>query len=207
MSGHSGTRSDNLGIWIRGWDLLISAALLVGAFAMVRLDAVVQLRALATDKAYFEGKPLLLDAYRWGYSYDTVRNHLRALGEEGRSFYAHDFMSAYDLALSLFLLTFSILFVLYATQADKLHALGLPRWARRFLLIPPVLQFGFDVFENRLLRVLVEEYPRLSMKVVEQAAQMTQLKWSMIFLNSLILLGLGGYTVYQWIARPGNAAS
>lgn len=202
MPGHSGARSDNFGVWIRGWDLLISAALLVGAFLMVRLDAVVQLRALATEKAYFEGKPLLLDAYRWGYSYDTVRNHLRALGEEGRTFYAHDFMAVYDLALSLFLLTFSILFVLYATQQDKFHALGMPGWLRKVLLIPPLLQFGFDVFENMLLKMLVEEYPKLSVKGVEQAAQMTQLKWSMIFLNALLLLGLGGYTVYQWIARP-----
>lgn len=206
MSGHSGARSDSLGLWIRGWDLLISALLLVGAYLMVRLDAVVQLRALATEKAYFEGKPLLLDAYRWGYSYDTVRDHLRALGEEGRSFYAHDFMSVYDLALSLFLLTFSILFVLYATQTANLSALGMPGWIRKVLLIPPVLQFAFDVVENRLLRMLIEEYPRLSTKVVEQAAQMTQLKWSMIFLNALILLGLGGYTVYQWISPPKPAA-
>lgn len=202
MSGQTGARSDSLGLWIRGWDLLIAAVFLVGAFLMVRLDATVQLRALATEKTYFEGRPLLLDTYRWGYSFETVRDHLRALGEEGRSFYAHDFIPVYDLALSLFLLTFMILFVLYATQAEKLYAIGLPGWCRKLLLVPPVLQFGFDVAENMLLRRLIEEFPRLSVKVVEQAAQMTQLKWSMIFVNTLILLGLGGFTVYHWIARP-----
>jgi len=206
MSGQTGTRPDRLGLWIRGWDLLIAAAFLVGAFLMVRLDAVVQLRALATETGYFQAKPLLLDTYRWGYSFETVRDHLRALGEEGRSYYAYDFMAVYDLALSLFLLTFMILFVLYATQADKLHALGLPGWCRKLLLVPPVLQFGCDVAENLLLRKLIEEFPRLSSRVVEQASQMTQLKWSMIFLNSLILLGLGAYTLYQWIARPAPTA-
>lgn len=202
MAGQTPSKSDTLGVWIRCWDLMLAAALLVGAFLMVRLEAVVQLRALATDKAYFAAKPLLLDTYRWGYSFETVREHLRALGADGRDYYAHTFVPVYDLALSLFLLTFMLLFILYATQSEKYDALGLPSWVRKVLLVPPVLQFLFDVGENVLLRTLIAEFPRIEPEVVLRASFFTQLKWAMIFVDALIILGLAGYTLYQWLGRP-----
>lgn len=191
-----------LGIWVRFWDVAIAFALMVAAFLWVRLDAVVQMRGMAAEKAWFQDKPLLLDAHRRGYSFETVRDHLRALGDKGRSFYAHDFIPIHDLALSLLLLTFMILFILYATQSDRYHALGFPTWVRKLLLVAPILQFCFDVGENLLLRSLITEFPRLDPEVVQRASLFTRLKWAALFVNWLILAGLGGYTLYQWLARP-----
>lgn len=202
MAAKTGSRSDGLGIWIRFWDLLIFLALLIAAFLMVRLEAVPQLKALAAEKAYFADKPLLLDTHRRGYSFETVRDHLRALGPEGRDYYAHTFVPIYDLALSLFLMTFLILFILYATQSEKYHALGMPSWVRKLLLVAPVIQFLCDVGENVLLRTVIDGFPWIDPGVVARASLFTQLKWIAIFVNTLIILGLGGYTLYQWIARP-----
>ncbi|CAN0491085.1 unnamed protein product, partial [Phaeothamnion confervicola] len=129
----------------------------------------------------------LLDARRHGYSFETVRDHLHALGEDGRAYYAQSFLPVYDVALSLFMLTFTILFILYATQQDRYYAISLPGWLRRVLVIPPVLQFLFDVGENLSLRQLLEEFPRLSQKLVDAASQLTQWKWLMIYANTLIL--------------------
>lgn len=206
MAGEQGTKSDELGIWIRFWDLAIAFVLLIAAFLMVRLDAIPQLRSLAADQTYFNGKPLLLDTYRRGYSFEMVRDQLRALGGQGRDYYAHTFMPMHDLALSLFLLTFMVLFVLYATQADKHYAIGMPSWVRKVLLIPPVVQFLLDIGENFMLRSVIESFPWISVKVVDQASQLTQAKWFLIFINAMIMLGLGSYTVYQWLSRPAQKA-
>ena len=202
MASQTDAKSDGLGIWIRFWDLLIAFVLLVSAFLMVRLDAVPQLRALADNNAYFGGKPLLLDTYRRGYSFEMVRDHLHALGGPGRDYYAHTFMPMHDLALSLFLLTFMVLLILYATQNDKSHAIALPSWVRKVLLVPPLIQFLLDIGENYLLRMTIESYPWISAKVVQQASELTQAKWMAIFVNALIVLGLGSFTVYRWLARP-----
>ncbi len=206
MAGEQGTKSDELGIWIRFWDLAIAFVLLIAAFLMVRLDAIPQLRSLAADQTYFNGKPLLLDTYRRGYSFEMVRDQLRALGGQGRDYYAHTFMPMHDLALSLFLLTFMVLFVLYATQAGKHYAIGMPSWVRKVLLIPPVVQFLLDIGENFMLRSVIESFPWISVKVVDQASQLTQAKWFLIFINAMIMLGLGSYTVYQWLSRPAQKA-
>lgn len=206
MAGEQMTKSDGLGIWIRFWDLLAAFVLLIAAFLMVRLDAVPQLRSLAADQAWFNGKPLLLDTYRRGYSFEMVRDHLRALGGDGRDYYAHTFMPLHDLALSLFLLTFMVLFVLYATQTEKHHALALPSWSRKVLLIPPVVQFLLDIGENFMLRSVIDSFPWISVKVVDQASQLTQAKWTLIFINAVIVLGLGCYTIYQWLSRPAQKA-
>lgn len=200
-------KSDGLGIWVCGWDLLAAFAFLAVAFLMVRMEAVPQLAQLASDKGYFARTPLLLDAQRHGYSFETVRNHLHALGGEGRAFYAHSFLPLYDVALSLFLLTFSILFVLYATQSDRHYAISLPGWARRVLVIGPVLQFLFDVAENISLRQLMVEYPKISAKLVDAASQMTQAKWLLIYVNTLILIGLSAFTLYRLSARAPKDAS
>jgi hypothetical protein len=157
-------KSDGLGLWIRAWDLAIALALLVATFLMVRLDAVKELLAISTNKTYFAKTPLLLDAQRHGYTFETVNAHLNALGGEGRSYYAHTFLPLYDLALSVFLLTFTILFILYATQRDKHYAISLPGWMRRVLVIPPILQFLFDVAENYHLRDLIDDFPRIAPK-------------------------------------------
>ncbi len=202
MAGETTTKSDSLGIWIRFWDVALAAAFLVGAFLMVRLEAIPQLKTLAAEKTYFATKPLLLDTYRRGYSFETVRDHLRALGDNGRAYYAHDFIPIYDLALSLFLMTFMILFILYATQSDKYHAIGLPSWVRKVLLVAPVIQFLCDVGENVLLRMVIDSFPWIDAHIVARASIYTQLKWIAIFCNTLIILGLGGYTLYQWLARP-----
>jgi len=194
-----------LGVWVGIWDVVISFALLVGVFLLVRLSAVVQLRELAADKSYFATKPLLLDAHRRRYSFQTVRDHLHTIKEEGRSFYAHSFIPVYDIALSFFLLTFMIIFILYATQSDRHYALGLPRWVRFALLVPPVLQFLIDVGENLLLRELIASFPRLAPRVVEEASGLTQFKWMVLLVNWLIIGGLGSYTIYQWLAAPAQA--
>ncbi len=191
-------KPDELGLWIRASDLGIAFALLAAAFLMVRLDAVKELLALATNKDYFAKSPLLLDALRHGYSFETVNAHLNALGGEGRAYYAHMFLPLYDLALSVFLLTFSILFILYATQKDKDYAISLPGWSRRVLVIPPVLQFFFDVAENYHLRDLMDDFPRIAPKVVETASQLTQFKWMAIYVNTMILIALAAFTLYRW---------
>ena len=202
------SRSDALGRWIRGWDVLAAFALLAASFLLIRLEAVPQLAALATNKDYFSGparQPLLLDTYRQGYNFETVRDHLRALGEDGRAYYAHSFIPIYDTALSLFLLTFSILFILYATQPGKVHALELPPWARRLALLPPSLQFLFDIGENIALRQLMQDFPRINPKVVETASLLTQLKWLSIYATTAILLSLAAYSLYRSLtagARP-----
>lgn len=206
MAGETQARPDGLGIWIRFWDLLIAFALLIGAFLLVRLEAVPQLKGLAAEKAYFASKPLLLDTYRRGYSFETVRDHLRALGAEGRDYYAHSFVPIYDLALSLFILTFLVLFILYATQSDKHHALSISASTRKLLLVPPVLQFMFDVGENVLLRRIIDSFPWIDVDVVGLASLCSQLKWIAIFVNALIILGLGGYTLFQWMNRPAEKA-
>ena len=111
MADETGSKRDVLGGWIRGWDVLAAFVLLAASFLLVRLDAIPQLAALASDKGYFsgpDGRPLLLDTYRHGYAFESVRDHLRALGEDGRAYYGHTFIPVYDLALSLFLLTFSV---------------------------------------------------------------------------------------------------
>lgn len=191
-------KPDGLGLWIRAWDLAIAFALLAATFLLVRLDAVKDLMALSTNKGYFAKTPLLLDAQRHGYTFDTINAHFNALGGEGRSYYAHTFLPLYDLALSVFLLTFTILFILYATQRDKDYAISLPGWMRRVLVIPPLLQFLFDVGENFYLRDLLDDFPRIAPKVVETASQLTQLKWLMIYLNTMILIGLAAFTLYRW---------
>lgn len=206
MADDVGKRPDGFGIWIRGWDLVASFALLVAAYLLVRLDAVPQLLALAGDKSYFARKPLLLDTFRHGYGFDNVRDHLRALGEDGRAYYAHTYIPIHDLALSLFLLTFCILFILYATQMSKGHALWLPPWVRRLFMVPPVLQFLFDVGENLTLRQLMEDFPRVSVKVVEAASQFTQLKWFAIYVTTLILIGLAVFTFYRLLMVPDSDA-
>jgi hypothetical protein len=200
MADEAGPKRE-LGIWVRFWDVAIAFVLVVAAFLWIRLDAVVRLRELATEKAWFQANPPVLDAQRNGYAFDTVRDHLRALGEKGRDFYAHDFMPIYDLALSVLLLAFMILFILYATQSDRYHALGLPSWVRKLLLVAPVLQFCFDVGENYLLRSLIEDFPRLDAEIVQRASLMTRLKWLALYVNWLIVAGLGGYTLYQWLAH------
>lgn len=205
MATDTPSRADGLGIWIRFWDLAIAFALLIAAFLMVRLEAIPHLKSIAAEKAYFTVKPLLLDTHRRGYSFETVRDHLRALGAEGRDYYAHTFVPIYDLALSLFLMTFLILFILYATQSDKYHALGLPSWVRKLLVLAPVLQFLFDIGENMLLRSVIDSFPWIDVGVVQRASMFTTLKWIAIFVNTLIVLGLGGYTLYQWLARPDQA--
>lgn len=207
MAEETRRANNELGVWVRFWDLAVAFALLLAAFAY-RQDSVNHLRGLpdAADKAYFAGKPVLLDSYRSGYSFETVRDHLRALGAKGREFYAHDFMPITDLAATLFLMTFLILFILYATQSDKYHALGLPSWVRILLLLPPIAQFLFDVGENYLLRSLIADFPRLHPPSIETASLLTSLKWIAIFVNTLIVVGLGGYTFYQWIARPEQKA-
>jgi hypothetical protein len=206
MTGEAGKQSDGLGIWIRFWDLAIAFALMISAFLLVRLEAIPQLRAVAAEKTYFTGKPLLLDTYRRGYSFETVRDHLRALGDGGREFYANSFIPIYDVALSLFLMTFLILFVLYATQSNRYHAIGLPGWTRIVLLIVPVVQFLCDVGENVLLRSVIDSFPWIDAELVQRASFCTRLKWIAIFLNSMIFMGLGGYTLYQWLASPDRTA-
>jgi hypothetical protein len=205
MASETKPRTDGLGIWIRFWDLAAAFALVVAAFLMVRLEAIPQLRALVADKAYFTGKPLLLDQQRHGYGFETVRDHLRALGDEGRSYYAHSFVPIYDLALSLFLLTFMILFVLYATQTEKHYAIGMPGWLRKLLLVPPIVQFLFDVGENYSVRELMMDYPRITTRLVEASSQFTQWKWLAVYLNALIILGLAGFTIYRWMSPPPKA--
>ncbi len=206
MTDKSEAKPDVLGLWIRFWDLALAFVLLVGAFLLVRLDAIPQLKALAIDKAWFANKPLLLDMHRRGYSFETVRDHLHALGADGRDYYAHTFVPIHDLALSLFLLTFLVLFVLYTTQCEKHHALGLPPGTRKLLVVLPVLQFAFDVGENLTLRNLIGSFPRIDPDIVGWASLFTQLKWGAVFVNALIVVGLGGYTLYHWIARPGQRA-
>jgi hypothetical protein len=212
MAGESRTKPDVLGGWIKGWDVLAAVTLLAASFLLVRLDAIPQLAALASDKSYFSGpvnKPLLLDTYRHGYAFETVRDHLRALGESGRDYYGHTFIPIYDLALSLFLLTFTVLFILYATQPNKGHALQVPPLVRRLALVPAVLQFLFDVGENLTMRHLMDEYPRISVKVVETASLLTQLKWLTIYLNTAIIIALAVYTLYRLFtpASPSGAKS
>ena len=197
MTGNTDRHEDGLGIWIRTWDVLAAFAVLAAAFLLVRMEAVPQLVTLAADKAYFTGKQVLLDTYRHGYGFDTVRDHLRALGEPGRDYYAHSFLPLYDLALSLFILTFAILFILYATQTAKGHALELPSYVRKLMLVPPVLQFLFDVGENLTLRQLMDAYPRIDPKIIETASLFTQLKWFAIFATTLILIGLAAFTLYR----------
>ena len=201
MADNADARPDGFGLWIRGWDVVAAFALLAAAFLLVRLDAVPHLTALAGDKGYFARKPLLLDTYRHGYTFETVRDHLRALGEDGRTYYAHTFVPIHDLALSVFLLTFTVLFILYATQSAKGHALWLPPYVRRLLLVPPVLQFLFDVSENLMLRHLMDEYPRISVKVVEAASQSTQFKWIAIYVTTLILIGLAAFTLSRLLVQ------
>ncbi|CAN0387150.1 unnamed protein product, partial [Phaeothamnion confervicola] len=152
---------------------------------------------MAVNKGYFTKSPLLLDAHRHGYSFEAARDHLHALGDEGRAYYAHSFLPIYDVALSLFLLTFTILFVLYATQHDRYYAISLPGWMRRFLVVPPILQFAFDVGENLSLRQVFTEYPRISVKLVDAASQLTQAKWMMIYINAMILVALAAFTLYR----------
>jgi hypothetical protein len=202
-----GPKLDGFGIWIGSWDLVAAFALLAAAFLMVRLEAVQQLAQMAVNKDYFGKTPLLLDASRHGYSFETVRNHLHALGEDGRAYYAHSFLPIYDVALSLFLLTFSILFILYATQQDRHYSISLPGWLRRVLVIGPIMQFLFDVGENLSLRQLLEEFPRISQKLVEAASQMTQAKWLMIYANTLILVALAAFTIYRWFSPAETTAA
>lgn len=192
-----------LGIWVRFWDVALAFAVMVAAFAF-RQDAVNHLRTLpeAADKAYFAGKPVLIDSYRHGYTFEAVRDHLRALGAKGRDFYAHDFLPITDLASTLFVMTFLILFILYATQSDRFHALGLPSWVRKLLLVAPILQFLCDVGENYLLRGVIDSFPRLDAEAIGRASVYTTLKWIAIYINTMILLALGGYTLFQWLARP-----
>lgn len=196
---HRPRKEDQFGVWIRAWDVLLSLAFLLIAFVLVRFDAVKQLLELASNKLYFAKTPLLLDAHRHGYGFDKVRDHLLALGADGRAYYARSFLSVYDVALSVFLLTFSILLVLYATQKDKDYAISLPGWLRRVLVIPPILQFAFDVGENYYLHELMTDFPKLAPKVVETASQLTQLKWAAIYVNALIIMGLAGFTLYRWL--------
>ena len=106
MSEPAAQHEDGLGTWIGFWDVLVAFAALAATFLLVRLDAVPQLNSLAADNGYFKSHQLLLDTYRHGYGYDVVRDHLRALGDEGRAYYANTFIPFYDMALSLFLLTF-----------------------------------------------------------------------------------------------------
>ncbi len=199
-------KPDVLGLWIRLWDLAISAALLIGAFLLVRLDAIPQLRALAADKAWFSTNPLLLDMNRRGYSFETVRDHMRALGGQGRDYYAHTFVPIHDLALSLFLLTFLILLVLYATQCETRHGLGLPAGARKLLIIPPIVQFLADISENLTLRQLAVSFPSLDASIVAWASLFTQIKWGAVLINALIVVALGGHMIYRWLARPARSA-
>lgn len=208
MASETERSKPELGIWIRFWDLALAFGLLVAAF-LWRQEKVVELRGLADSSGvpgYFTGKHVLLDSYRGGYSFDTIRDHLRAFGEKGRDAYAHEFLPFQDVAMTLFLMTFLILFILYATQSDRYHALGLPSWVRILLLLPPILQFCFDVGENFMLRSVIEMYPRLHPALIDNASQCTQLKWATIYVNALIVLGLGGYTLYQWLAGSQRKA-
>ncbi len=200
MATETDAGSDGLGIWIRIWDVLAAFALLAASFLWVRLEAIPHMLSLAADRGHFTGKALLLDTYRHGYGFETARDHLRALGDEGRAFYGHSFLPVYDLANSLFLLTFSVLFILYATQSAKGHALEIPSLARKAMLVPPVVQFLCDVGENFSLRSLMDEYPRINAKLVETASQFTQFKWFAIFATTLIMIGLAAFTLYRMLA-------
>ena len=204
-AGEDKDGQDWLGFWIRGWDLALALALLAGSFLIVRIEAVPQLLSLAADKAYFTGKLLLLDRFRHGYGFEQVRDHLRALGDQGRAYYAHDFLGLYDLVNALFVLTFSILLILYATQWSKGHALEIPSLWRKAMLVPPVVQFLCDVGENYALRQIVEAYPRIDPRLVETASQFTQWKWLAIFATSLILIGLVAVTLYRLLSS-GNGS-
>jgi hypothetical protein len=207
MAGETSGKQDWLGVWIRGWDVLAGLALLAGSFLMVRMEAVPQLLSLAADKAYFTGKTLLLDRFRHGYGFEQVRDHMRALGDDGRAFYAYEFLTIYDLANSLFVLTFSILFILYATQAAKGHALEIPALARKAMLVPPVVQFLCDVGENYSLRQIAQSFPAIDVKLVDTASQLTQWKWLAIFATSLILIGLAVFTLYRLMTPASRSGS
>jgi hypothetical protein len=200
-------KQDWLGVWIRGWDVLAGLALLAGSFMIVRMEALPQLLSLVADKAYFTGRTLLLDRVRHGYGFEQVRDHMRALGDDGRAFYAYEFLTIYDLANSLFVLTFSILFILYATQAAKGHALEIPALARKAMLVPPVVQFLCDVGENYSLRQIAQSFPAIDVRLVETASQLTQWKWLAIFATSLILIGLAAFTLYRLVTPASHGAA
>ena len=200
MAGETDARDDLFGIWIGIWDVLAAFALLAASFLVVRMEAIPHMLSAAADKGYFTGKALLLDSYRHGYGFDVARDHLRALGDDGRAYYGYSFLPIYDLANSLFLLTFSVLFILYATQSAKGHALAFSPLARKAMLVAPVVQFLCDVGENFALRNLLDAYPRINVKLVETASQLTQLKWLAIFATTLILVGLAVFTLYRMLA-------
>ena len=189
---------DTFGAWIRIWDVLAAFALLIASFLVVRLEVIPHLYSVASDKGFFSRRLVLLDQHRSGYSFETVRDHLKALGEEGRSYYAHSFIPVFDLALSLFLLTFSIVLILYATQPGKPHALHLQPLTRRLLLVPPIVLFLLDVGENLALMTLMTDYPHMSASVVERASMFTELKWLAVFITGLVSTGLAVHLLYKW---------
>ena len=189
------------------WHVLVAFVPLAITVRMVRTDALVELRGMAADIGHFATRPLLLDAVKQGYGADAAQAYLAALGERGRGFLADSFYPYYDLAFPMSLLVFAVVFVLFATQPGRNHAVAMPDWLRLVLLGLPGLLFCLDLAENLAIKAMLESYPRITTAMAETASQLTQLKWAAGFCCGIAFLGLLACLLYGLIEdsrRPGQ---
>lgn len=207
MTRDKAAPKDDLGSWIGLGDVLASALAMAASFLIARTSVFPDILARVTDKAYFASNPLLFEVRRSGFSYETARDHMRALGDTARDYYANTFLPIYDLASTLFVLLFAVLFILYATQPGKTYALDVSPAVRRIMLVPPVCLFLLDVGAKISVRAMLEAYPRINQKLVETASMFVGTKWLAIFVTTMLLVGLAVFTLYRMIAKDPEPQS
>ena len=198
--------SRQLGTWVKPWHVVAAFAAMAAAFWALKTEAVATLRELAVNKAYFDsGHPLLFDSAVRGYTADQAREHLTALGNAACFYYGDTYIALYDLVFPLLLLVFGVLFILYATQPGKSHALSVTPLVQRLLLAVPVALFVFDMGENLFVHSMLEMQPAVNAKLVETASMFTQLKWLAAFIEGALLTGLVAYTAHKLVeGEPGR---
>lgn len=84
--------------------------------------------------------------------------------------------------------------------AGVLYRLGAKNWSTL-----PVFIFLADYLENIFITIMLTSYPDFSRGIARVASACTSLKWLLLVINLLLILGFAGWAIYKRIQNRRNA--
>ncbi len=136
----------------------------------------------------------------WGYTYAEAHAFLKAIGAEGRAYYANPELILDTLYPPLYAVSRGLAFW-WLTMPGRIRKGLVPLRLRWALIAVPILMAALDVTENACITVMLWKWPELSNGVVEVSSFATQVKIIAGVLTEALLAGLAIVWLVRLFAR------
>jgi hypothetical protein len=168
-----------------------------GIAAIVALDLSMLLITAPRLAEYSKGGAMF-DLRLNGYSVAEAARYLKALGPEGRAYYASAHIPA-DTAFAVLEAIVLAIIILWFTRPDARFAVRLPDASRLMLVAFPVAAAAFDIRENLLIARMLSGAGAPDAALVQAASFATQMKWNFAIFSIALVLALALSAI--WRAR------